>query len=162
MLKLEIFILITLVVAIATTTNVKKCTNGEPFPLSVNIEGCDEPPCTVIKGTTAIMYVHILGNKDNTQTLSTKVRATALGLTVPYELPDEVADVCSNLLYDATCPIYETEDVVYQFNFYIDTYYPEIPVTVEVSINDENDEPVACFICNVKVKRGSTNPLLLE
>ena len=41
--------------------------NGQPFPLSVDIEGCDEPPCTVIKGTTAIMYVHILGSKLKTK-----------------------------------------------------------------------------------------------
>lgn len=37
--------------------------NGEPFPLSVDIEGCEEPPCDVVKGTTAIMYVHFLGSK---------------------------------------------------------------------------------------------------
>ena len=77
-------------------------------------------------------------------------------------MPDDVADVCSNLLYDAMCPIDNTEDVVYQFNFYVDSYYPEIPVTVEISINDENDDSVACFICNIKVKKGSTTPLLLE
>lgn len=85
-----------------------------------------------------------------------------MGVTVPYDLPDDVADVCSNLMYDAICPIYKTEDVVYQFNFFVESYYPEIPVAVEVSLQDENNESVACFICNIKVKKGATNPLMLE
>lgn len=100
--------------------------------------------------------------KDNTRILNAKVHATTFGITVPYDLPDDVADVCSNLMYDAICPIYETEDVVYQFNFFVDSHYPEISVAVEVSLNDENDESVTCFICNVKVRKGATNPLMLE
>ncbi|KAM7363438.1 NPC intracellular cholesterol transporter 2-like isoform 1-T1 [Cochliomyia hominivorax] len=144
------------------TTNVKKCKKGEPFPLNVDIEGCTEPPCDVVKGTTVVMYVHFVGTRDNTETLSAKVRATTFGITVPYELPDEVADVCSNLMNGATCPIYNTEDNVYKFNFFIEAYYPEISVAVEVSLIDENEETVACFICNIKVKKGATNPLILE
>lgn len=100
--------------------------------------------------------------RDNTKSLTAKVRATTLGVTVPYDLPEEVADVCSNLMYGAICPIYNTEDVIYQFNFFVDSYYPEISVAVEVSLLDENDESVACFICNIKVRKGATNPLMLE
>lgn len=65
-------------------------------------------------------------------------------------------------MYGAICPIYNTEDVIYQFNFFVDSYYPEISVAVEVSLLDENDESVACFICNIKVRKGATNPLMLE
>ena len=83
------------------------------------------------------------------------VRATALGVTVPYELPADVANVCDNLLDGASCPIDKDEDVVYKFNFYVDTYYPEIPVAVEVSLNDESGESIACFICDIKVKKGA-------
>ncbi|XP_065359635.1 NPC intracellular cholesterol transporter 2-like [Calliphora vicina] len=142
-------------VALSAATNVKRCKNGQPFPLSVEVEGCTEPPCDVIKGTTAVMDVHFVGTKNDIRSLNAKVLATALGITVPYELPEDVADVCSNLLDGATCPIGKDEDVVYKFNFHVDSYYPEIPVAVQVSLNDENDESVACFICDIKVKKGA-------
>lgn len=82
------------------------------------------------------------------------VHATTLGLTVPYPLSDDVANVCSNLLYDAMCPIYETEDVVYSFNFYVDTSYPEISVKVQLNLVDENKDSVACFITDIKVRKA--------
>lgn len=87
--------------------------------------------------------------------MEAKVLATALGITVPYELPADVANVCENLLDGASCPIDKGEDVVYKFHFYVDSYYPEIPVSVEVSLNDENGESVACFVCDIKVKKGA-------
>lgn len=90
------------------------------------------------------------------------VHATTLGITVPYILPDDVANVCDNLLYGAYCPIDKTEDVVYQFKFYIEPIYPEISVSVQISLEDEDGDSIACFVCNVKVKKGATNIYHLE
>ncbi|KAM7363439.1 NPC intracellular cholesterol transporter 2-like isoform 2-T2 [Cochliomyia hominivorax] len=154
MYKFTVVILVAFL-ACSNATNVKKCKNGQPFPLSVKVEGCSEPPCDVVKGTSAIMDVQFVGTKNNINSLTAKVRATALGVTVPYELPEDVADVCSNLLDGATCPISKDEDVTFKFNFYVDTHYPEIPVAVEVSLVDEDNESVACFVCDIKVKKGA-------
>lgn len=85
-----------------------------------------------------------------------------MGITVPYVLPEEVADVCSNLMYSAFCPIYKTEDVVYKFNFYVDNSYPEISVKVEVSLNSEDNETLSCFVVDVKVKKGAVPNKQLE
>ncbi|XP_017481442.1 PREDICTED: protein NPC2 homolog [Rhagoletis zephyria] len=144
-----------LFLATASATNVKECKNGEPFPLSVDVEGCEEIPCTVLKGSTVVMQVHFVGNRDNTKQISANVYATALGITVPYPLATELADVCSNLLYGANCPIDKTEDVVYNFNFEVDTSYPEISVKVRLNLVDENSDSVACFITDIKVRKSS-------
>uniref|UniRef100_A0A1I8M5L1 MD-2-related lipid-recognition domain-containing protein n=2 Tax=Musca domestica TaxID=7370 RepID=A0A1I8M5L1_MUSDO len=161
-MKFLFVIVVALMIAGIGATNVKECKKGQPFPLSVDIVGCDEMPCNVVKGTTAVMYVHFVGTKDNIRKLNAVVHATTLGITVKYDLPEDVSNVCDNLMYGATCPIDKTEDVVYAFNFYIDSSYPEISVSVQVSLNDEEDDSIACFVANIKVKRGSTNTPLLE
>uniref|UniRef100_A0A0A1WDZ8 Epididymal secretory protein E1 n=2 Tax=Zeugodacus cucurbitae TaxID=28588 RepID=A0A0A1WDZ8_ZEUCU len=111
-------------------------------------------PCNVVKGSTAVMKVHFVGTRDNIRSINGVVHATALGLTVPYPLPDDVADVCRNLLHGALCPIDESEDVVYNFNFYVDTSYPEVSVKVELDLVDENKESIACFVTDIKVQRA--------
>ncbi|XP_055847997.1 NPC intracellular cholesterol transporter 2-like [Episyrphus balteatus] len=155
MLRSVILFLAIFAVAVSAT-NVKKCKKG-PLPISTIIEGCETLPCDVIKGTTAIMNAQFVGTHDNIRSMTTKVRATVLGLTVPYALPDDVADVCANLLDGATCPIDEGEDAIYSFKFPIDNSYPEISVKVEVSlVDDDTNEPVACFVADIKVKKGSS------
>ncbi|XP_004536618.1 epididymal secretory protein E1 [Ceratitis capitata] len=143
-----------LLLATVSATNVKQCKKGQPFPLSVDIEGCETVPCNVIKGSTAIMNVHFVGTRDNTKKITGVVHATSLGITIPYPLPDEVADVCSNLLYGAECPIDETEDVVYNFKFDVDSSYPEVSVKVQLDLVDELNQSVACFIADIKVQKG--------
>ncbi|XP_017463187.1 PREDICTED: epididymal secretory protein E1-like, partial [Rhagoletis zephyria] len=96
---------VALLLASASATNVKQCKNGQPFPLGVDIEGCDQLPCNVVKGGRTLMKVNFVGTRDNIKQIRAVVHATALGITVPYELPEEVADVCRNLLYGASCPI---------------------------------------------------------
>ena len=77
-------ILLVSCLALASATNVKRCKfldplnpkhtfsiyarkilgkNGQPFPLSVDVKGCDQPPCDVIKGSSAIMDVQFVGSK---------------------------------------------------------------------------------------------------
>ncbi|XP_037951245.1 NPC intracellular cholesterol transporter 2-like [Teleopsis dalmanni] len=149
---LRSILLITLVFALANATNVQKCKKGEPFPLSVDIKGCQEEPCDIVRGSTAVMDVHFVSPKDNVKKLTAKITATALGITTPYELPESEANVCKNLLNGASCPLDEGEDVIYQLNFYIDYIYPKIPVKVEVSLVDEDKESFACFAVDIKVK----------
>ncbi|XP_054081769.1 NPC intracellular cholesterol transporter 2 homolog a-like [Zeugodacus cucurbitae] len=143
-----------LFLASVSATNVRQCKNGRPFPLSVEIVGCDKMPCNVVKGSTAVMKVNFVGTRDNIRSINAVVHATALGITAPYPLPADVADVCRNLLNGASCPIDESEDVVYNFNFYIDPSYPEVSVKVELDLVDEYKESIACFVTDIKVQRA--------
>ncbi|XP_049305648.1 NPC intracellular cholesterol transporter 2 isoform X1 [Bactrocera dorsalis] len=137
-------------------TNVKQCKDTtKPTPLMVDIKGCTQIPCDVYKGQTTVVQVHFVSTKDNIHKLTAKCYATALGITVPYELPDDVADVCQNLLYEAMCPLYATEDVVYDFQFYVDQYYPEIPATIELNLVDKDNEVITCFSASIRVRKGT-------
>ncbi|XP_017849192.1 NPC intracellular cholesterol transporter 2 [Drosophila busckii] len=146
-------------------TNFKQC-KGKPAPLKVNVHDCEEPPCVVYKGQFALMDVQFVGNENNSRDLETKVTAKVFGITVPYDLPKEVSDICENLLYGAMCPIDKGEDVTYRFRFYVEQEFPEITTEVTVTLNDANMEPVACFIVSCKIRKGpasrnATDTLLL-
>nr|XP_014089844.1 uncharacterized protein LOC106617280 [Bactrocera oleae] len=104
--------------------------DDKPFPLVVRVLNCEIPLCDVIKGTVMIFEIDFFVMKYVTK-LTTLLKATTLGITVPYELPNDVRDVCSNLLHeDYTLPLYTTEDMTYLFSFCIGNYL-EISVKVE-------------------------------
>ncbi|XP_034661639.1 mite group 2 allergen Lep d 2 [Drosophila subobscura] len=152
---LRIILALALLAAAANATNVKQC-KDKPFPLQVKVHGCDEPPCVVYKGSSAIMEVQFLGNNNNIQHITAKTTAKVLGMNLPYELPDEVSNVCRNLMYGAMCPIDRGEDVTYQFNFYVDPSFPEITADVTVTLDDAQGEAITCFICSCKIRKGSS------
>ncbi|KAH8264511.1 hypothetical protein KR038_009332 [Drosophila bunnanda] len=148
-------LVLTLILATASATNVKQC-KDKPFPLAVNIQDCEEPPCVVYKGTIAVMEVHFLGNNNNIKSITATTTARVLGMNLPYIMPDEVSDVCINLLYGAICPIDKDEDVTYQLNFYVEPAFPEITADVTVTLNDVNGNPITCFVVACKIRRGPT------
>ncbi|KAH8388197.1 hypothetical protein KR093_000107, partial [Drosophila rubida] len=126
----------------------------KPFPLSVVVEDCEEPPCVVYKGKYVIMDVQFLGDQNYLKNITTKVTAKVFGMNLPYDLPEEVSNVCDNLLYGAMCPIYKDEDVTYRFNFYVEPAFPEITADVTVTLNDIDDNPISCFVCSCKIRKG--------
>ncbi|EDW59159.1 uncharacterized protein Npc2d [Drosophila virilis] len=142
-------------------TEVKRCSGNKPFPLEVRVSGCVVPPCDVIKGTVQTFEIDFAVDKYITSA-TTLVRATTLGIiTVPYELPEDVAAVCPNLMYGAYCPLYPTEDVTYKFEFPIGEY-PEIGVKIEIYLVDQDRDIATCFVCDIKVKKGSAGSQVYE
>ncbi|XP_016935439.4 uncharacterized protein Npc2e [Drosophila suzukii] len=152
---LKIVVTLTLILATVSATTVQQCKN-KPFPLSVNVQDCEIPPCVVYKGLYAVMEVHFLGNKNNIKSITASTTAKVLGMNLPYALPEEVSNVCINLLYGAICPIDKDEDVVYKFNFYVEPSFPEITADVTVTLNDAQNEPIACFVASCKIRKGPT------
>ncbi|XP_073821351.1 Niemann-Pick type C-2d [Musca autumnalis] len=154
MLRFTVLVLCGLV-TLSIATDVKRCDGDKPFPLEVRVKGCETPPCDIVKGTSVDMEIDFVTYKHVTRA-TTLVKAKTLGITVPYELPADVREVCSNLLYGAYCPLYPTEDVTYLFLFPIASNYPEISVTVEIYIENQDSELLTCFRCDIKVKKGNT------
>ncbi|ALC46467.1 Npc2d [Drosophila busckii] len=142
-------------------TDVKRCAGNKPFPLEVRVAGCIKPPCIIYKGTVQVFEIDFVSHKFVTN-VTALVKATTLGvITVPYELPDEVAAVCPNLMYGAYCPLYPTEDVTYYFEFPIGEY-PEIGVKIEIYLVDQDHDIVTCFTCDIKVKKGVSGNKVAE
>lgn len=76
-----------------------------------------------------------------------KVLATAVGITTPFPLPANVADVCKNL-ERGKCPIGVDEDFIYHFEMEVSDQYPITPLVLEISIVDEGvtgSPVVSCF-----------------
>ncbi|XP_060646884.1 mite group 2 allergen Gly d 2.02 [Drosophila nasuta] len=159
MLRFALLTFACLFAAVSATT-VQECKN-KPFPLKVEVADCEEPPCTVYKGQYAIMDVTFLGDRNNLKNITTKVQAKVFGMNLPYDLPEEVSNVCDNLLYGAMCPIDKDEDVTYRFNFYIESAFPEITADVTVQLNDLDGNTITCFICSCKIRKGPSS-LILE
>ncbi|XP_075163447.1 Niemann-Pick type C-2d [Haematobia irritans] len=150
---LRVFIICSLVL-LSQATEVKRCDGDKPFPLAVRVEGCAVPPCDIVKGTSVVMEIEFATYKHVTRA-TTLVKAKTLGITVPYELPEEVSDVCSNLMHEAYCPLYPTEDVTYLFLFPVGSNYPEISVNIEIYLENQDHEILTCFKCDIKVKKGN-------
>lgn len=56
-----------------------------------------------------------------------------------------------NHLVGTTCPIDAGEDVLWHFTMPVTAEYPLIDLLVEVSLLDENQEPVFCAAIEAKV-----------
>lgn len=100
---------------------------------------------------------HFDTDRNNLSNITTSVTAKVFGMTLPYDLPDEVSNVCSNLLYGAICPIDKDEDVTYRFNFFVEAIFPEITADVTVTLNDNNGDAISCFIVSCKIRKGPTS-----
>lgn len=93
---------------------------------------------------------------------TTLVKAKTLGITVPYELPEETKNVCANLMYGAYCPLYPTEDVTYFFLFPVASNYPEISVNIEIYLVNQDSDILTCFKCDIKVKKGTAGSKAID
>ncbi|XP_053946871.1 NPC intracellular cholesterol transporter 2 [Anastrepha ludens] len=154
------FGVLSLILVIAVATDVNQCSDNKPFPMAVRVLNCETQPCDVYKGSEMTFEIDFYVDKFVTK-LTTLVSATTLGITVPYQLPDDVRDVCSNLMYGAYCPLYATEDVTYLFKFPI-ANYPEVSAKVEIYVVDQDNEVATCFVCSIKVKKANGNSTVYE
>ncbi|XP_055907235.1 uncharacterized protein LOC129942363 [Eupeodes corollae] len=135
-------------------TPVRRCSRNYPFPLHVQIEDCKSLPCEVTRGTLAQMDMQFVATKDESYNLKASIHATVLGITIPFALSSESADVCKNLLYGAYCPLYAEEDVTYHIDLPLENNIPEVNVRCEVKILDSKKDVVSCFIADLKVRKA--------
>ncbi|XP_018791296.1 PREDICTED: uncharacterized protein LOC108970408 [Bactrocera latifrons] len=101
----------------------------KPFPLMVDIKGCTQVPCDVYKGLNTVVQVHFVSSKANIHTL-TAIVTPQLWVIL-------------------------TEDIVYDFQFNVDHYYPEIPATMQLNLVDKDNEVITCFSASIRVRKGT-------
>jgi Niemann-Pick C2 protein len=113
-------------------------------PKAVRIEGCDKPPCELYRGADITMEVDFEA-VTSTKTLKPQVFATAVGITIPYELPSHLAEACKYLANEKNCPLTPGHEYTYKLTMPVDKNYPAIPVSLEFSLQDEHGTPEFCF-----------------
>ncbi|EAA07712.5 AGAP002849-PA [Anopheles gambiae str. PEST] len=127
----------------------RACTNQRPQPASVEITGCAQMPCELIRGSDVAMRLEWEA-PFAAQTLQHRVVATALGITAPYELPPDRANAC-NWLDGSACPISQGEDIVSTLSMPVLPIYPLVSLVIEVSILDEQARTQTCFAIDARV-----------
>ncbi|KFB38300.1 AGAP002849-PA-like protein [Anopheles sinensis] len=131
----------------ALTTN--PCTNGAPQPSRVMITGCTEMPCDLIRGSDVAMELDFVA-PSAAQTLRYTVVATALGITAPYELPEDRANAC-NWLSGTSCPISQGEDITSTLSMPVLPIYPLVSLVIQVGVVDQDNNSLTCFAINARV-----------
>lgn len=125
-------------------------TGGRAPPQAVRVQGCTGARCDVFQGADAVMQVDFRAIAGATA-LRPVVFATALGATVEYNLPPHLQNACTQL-GSSSCPLSPNEDATYHFRFSVTTFYPPIPVDVEISLINQAGATVFCTIVPIHVR----------
>ncbi|PNF29458.1 hypothetical protein B7P43_G04564 [Cryptotermes secundus] len=113
-----------------------------PKPIEVRVKGCDELPCIIKRGENIVAEVDFVAEKS-VESLNVKVKATVLGITVDYPLPQP--DACKSLI-DSACPLEAGDIATYTLDLPITPVIPTVPFSVDASlINGDSEEVVSCF-----------------
>lgn len=126
-------------------------TGGRLPPVQVRVAGCTAAPCDVFQGADAVMQIDFRAAALH-NTLRPVVMATALGATIEYQLNPVFHNACNHLAPGSSCPLSLNEDVTYNFVFGVTTFYPPIPVAVELSLIDHAGATVFCTIIDIHVR----------
>ncbi|XP_049535814.1 uncharacterized protein LOC125951196 [Anopheles darlingi] len=98
-------------------------------PSRVEISGCTEMPCNLIRGSDVSMELDFVSPRAST-TLHYEVIATALGITAAYELPADRANAC-NWLSGSACPISQNEDITATLSMPVLPIYPLVSLQIQ-------------------------------
>ncbi|KFB35565.1 AGAP007197-PA-like protein [Anopheles sinensis] len=127
----------------------RACSDNRPRPTEVRVEGCTVPPCDLVRGSDAIMDMDFTA-PFAAVSLHTRVVATALGVTAPFDLPADRAAAC-NWLLNAECPVSANEDITYRLSMPVLLIYPRVSLSIEIDLVDPNGQSLACFILDARV-----------
>uniref|UniRef100_A0A182QTP8 MD-2-related lipid-recognition domain-containing protein n=1 Tax=Anopheles farauti TaxID=69004 RepID=A0A182QTP8_9DIPT len=125
------------------------CSNGAPHASRVEISGCTQMPCDLVRGSDVGMELDFVA-PFAAESLRYTVVATALGITAPYELPPDRANAC-NWLTGTACPISQGEDITSTLSMPVLPIYPLVTLVIQVSVVDGQDRPLTCFSVNARV-----------
>jgi Niemann-Pick C2 protein len=110
----------------------------------VRIQGCEKAPCELIRGTDVTLEVDFEA-VISTKTLKPQVLATAVGVTIPYELPSHLAEACKYLHDNQDCPLTPGCEYTYELTMPVDKNYPAVSLSLEFSLLDDHKKPEFCF-----------------
>ncbi|XP_049801930.1 NPC intracellular cholesterol transporter 2-like [Schistocerca nitens] len=135
-----------LLVSTASATTVQTCETGTP-PVSVDILDCDVPPCVFYRGESMSGNITFVTERATTS-LRPDVLANIGGVEVNYQLPQQ--DACQSLV-SGSCPLQAGQTAVYSLVINILEMYPKVNLTVQLSLVDESEAVVTCFLVDGEV-----------
>merc|ERR1712033_69060 len=113
-------------VAVAAATPFDDC-GSRATGVTVDLVGCDTPPCIFKKGSEVTMHVTMTETKAS-ETYHNSVHAIIGGIPLPW--PGFDNDFCGKLS-QGDCPV--------------DAGYPKVSLTIDWHVHDANEEDAVCF-----------------
>jgi len=156
MLKYGFAILICGVLSVSSAVHVEKCrevnqregTHGAAKLEDVRVSDCDDPPCTLRKGTDVTVEFDFISDKDYTEVVNSVFGGIGI-IRVPFR-DVHMKDACKDIVKksDGTpgCPLAAGEEYTYKNTFPIIKSYPAVNVNVQYGINSGKD-PVINVVC---------------
>lgn len=142
-------VLLPLVLALGDIVPVRPCIQNLPVPREVRVVNCTSVPCPVRRGQDVNAEVDFEALYGATA-LKARVIPRALGVVLPYEFPEKYARACDWLI-NSSCPISEGSQVTYNLKMPIRRMTPPIRLNVELSMVDEKDRVLFCFVVALRV-----------
>lgn len=140
--------------AYIAATDVKQCKGKSINVLkdSVEILGCNRPPCKLKKKTSLNITIKFTVDKD-TPDLKNNVEAEVFNVPLPFVGVDGVS-ICDKVYNESgekvDCPLKAGTTYVYKDSFPIHDWYPEIAVLVRWAF-EENKNTITCFEVPAKI-----------
>ena len=116
--------------------------DNRPSPSQVRIEGCDQLPCRWGGGGDIPIEIDFKAPVA-AEELNPNVRITVLGLGFDWPLAPELRVGC-NQIVNAECPLAAQDEAMFQTIFPGASGIPPLPVQVEITITNEQDEDIFC------------------
>ncbi|XP_011696820.1 PREDICTED: protein NPC2 homolog [Wasmannia auropunctata] len=152
----ETFLVFAALVVFAGATEVYQCDSDTPFadPSQVSVSGCDKPECLLKQGTTVVIEVRLVPNRE-IQGLSNDVKALISGVPLPF-IGVDGTNACDNI-YNADgskagCPLKQGGEYLYRNSFPVLSIYPRISVLVRYALREGNDR-IICFDIPSKITK---------
>ncbi|KAK0182906.1 hypothetical protein PV327_000993 [Microctonus hyperodae] len=158
MFKSTFFILATIfcLVILADGTKYRDCQNVKSEVndaiTSLEISGCEKPPCKLRRGTTTFLHETFIPNRNINQ-LKTSVKAILLNLPVPFIGVDNVdasKDIYTTDGQKAEWPLIAGREYHYNNSFAVEKFYPTVAPIVHWALVEGNDV-VTCFLVNARI-----------
>ncbi|XP_045611509.1 mite group 2 allergen Tyr p 2 isoform X2 [Procambarus clarkii] len=107
--------------------------------VSLEVDGCDVPPCEIHRGHTVNTSLHFTPSRDS-ETLTVKVTANVGGFDLPWEGLDP------NACHFTPCPLVQGIPVTAQMPIKVLDEYPALSTIVTIKLEDVTGEPQACIV----------------
>ncbi|XP_046401933.1 NPC intracellular cholesterol transporter 2 homolog a-like [Ischnura elegans] len=136
-----------LVLAVAYATEFYECDSGVTPATDLRVNDCDQLPCQFKRGKDIIAQMDFKTDGAASK-LEPQVRVKALGFWVNY--PIGYDDACTHLSA-GKCPLSSGDSATYDIQIPVLDSYPEITINVEVTLKNENGDPISCFAIDGEV-----------
>jgi Niemann-Pick C2 protein len=137
------------ILTVVRGTTVSQC-GDIPLPDDVQIENCDQPPCVFYINTTSSMTM-TFKTPRKLEHIAPSAVAHVMSIDVSYPLDQD--DACDGIV-NTECPLDDNQVVEYTYSMFILPIFPEVTLTLEFSLvdQDQDNEPFECFQVELALK----------